>query len=696
MRTTVSFVIALILFIVVFVTVLGVEEDNRCTPGGASTSADGGVPDGAYSLPEKNARDHITSGWRTPDRPTHAGVDIAQGAGTAIYAYADGVVSKAGSATGFGQWVVIDHQIDGQLYSTVYGHVFPEGIHVKVGDTVKAGQHIADEGYNGEVYPPGPSGSHLHFEVWEGGRDGGHDIDPTPWLDKAVEPGSAGGSSDSKGSGGVLLVGDSLSVGAEAQIKKAVPGIEIDAKVGRQFAEGVKILQGKKSTAKTVIMALGTNGPFSQSDVNAALEAAGDAKVVLTTVAGPKVSSASAVNRLVEANSSKVSVADWAGRVSQHPDYVGGDGIHLSESGKAAFAQMLGDAAGAKSGAKKASSGAKKGPGTTSGGGEVPDSDVIVSKEHLQIDTIRLARSVALRFPQIKTIGGWRPSDPYPDHPSGRAADIMIPNWDTDEGKQLGDDILAYLWGNREYFQVEYFIWRQKYIPAQGEGNMMEDRGSPTQNHYDHIHVTTIGHGFPSPGQKYGPAPDGGSEVPGGPEGAAGDDCDAVAGVDVGLEAGEIPEEYVKWIELAGRLCAEAPAPLIAGLIYQESQFSTTAVSSAGASGPAQFMPGTWAGAGAKVDDNGEIAGPPGSGDRNSIPDAVMAAGRYLCSSAKQVKEWKASGKVSGDDTELMLATYNAGGGNVLNYGGVPPFAETQKYVKVIPEHAKRFEEKAK
>lgn len=691
MRTTIAFVISVVLFLILFVTVLGGgDEDDLCSvDGGSSSSAEGGVPDGAYSLPEKNGNDHITSGWRTPDRPDHQGLDIAQGQGTPIFAYADGMVVAAGEARGFGQWIIINHQFDGKLYSTVYGHMFPEGVHVKTGDTVKAGQHIADEGYNGGVSPPGPGGSHLHFEVWEGGRlEGGHDVDPTPWLKKAVEPGS-GGSSSSEG--GVVLIGDSLTVGATEEIKKAIPGVDIDAKVGRQFAEGVKILEAKKPTAKTIIMALGTNGSFSQQDVDRVLAAAGSAKVVLTTVGGAKVTSASSVNRLVEANRSKVSIADWGARVEEHPDYIGSDGIHLSESGKAAFAQTLSQAAGGKTGAQKHRR--PPGSGSSSGGGDLPDSDVIQSKEHLQIDTIRLARAVALRFPQIKTIGGWRPSDPYPDHPSGRAADIMIPNWDTAEGKQLGDDILAYLWGNREYFQVEYFIWRQKYIPANGEGNMMEDRGSPTQNHYDHIHVTTIGHGYPKPGQTYGTAPDGGSEVPDEGGGSL-DNCDPISGVDAGLNAGEIPEEYVKWIKLAGQICREAPAPLIAGLLDQESGMTTSAVSHAGATGPAQFMPGTWSVAGAKVDDNGEVVGPPGSGSPNDIADSVMAAGRYLCSSAKQVKEWKSSGRVSGDDTELMLASYNAGGGNVLKYGGVPPFAETQHYVKVIPAKAKKYEEK--
>ncbi|WP_151550187.1 MULTISPECIES: peptidoglycan DD-metalloendopeptidase family protein [Corynebacterium] len=544
MRNLLAGILALVLFIVLFVTVLhGGDDEQRCLPGSSDAASESGlVPEGAYALPEKQGMEHITSGWRTADRPTHRGVDIAQGAGTPIYAFADGVVSKAGAAGGFGQWVVIDHQIDGKLYSTVYGHMFPDSIRVKAGQEVKAGYHIADEGYNGEVFPPGPGGSHVHFEVWDGGRDAGQDIDPVPWLEKAVEPGSGDSSSESKSD-----------------------------------------TSDEQETSR---------------------------------------------------------------------------------------------------------------PSNSSPGGEMPDTDVLLAKEHLQIDTIRVARAVAQRFPQIQTIGGWRPYDPYPDHPSGRAADIMIPNWDTAEGKQLGDDILAYLWGNRDYFQVEYFIWRQTYIPAQGESNVMEDRGSSTANHYDHIHVTTVGHGFPQPGQKYGPAPEGGSAVPGDPSGTLGDGCDPIVGVDAGLDAGEIPAEFVKWIELAGGLCEEISAPLVAGLIYQESQFSTTAVSSAGATGPAQFMPGTWASSGAKVDETGQVVGPPGSGSPNDIADAVMAAGRYLCGSAKQVKQWKAEGKVSGDDTELILATYNAGGGNVLTYGGVPPFAETQQYVKVIPEHAEKFAKK--
>ena len=60
-------------------------------------------------------------------------------------------------------------------------------------------------------------------------------------------------------------------------------------------------------------------------------------------------------------------------------------------------------------------------------------------ESHWQIDTVRVARAVHAVFPQITTIGGYRPTDSYPDHPSGRAADITIPDYTSGEGIALGD-----------------------------------------------------------------------------------------------------------------------------------------------------------------------------------------------------------------------------------------------------------------
>lgn len=702
--------VVMVMALMLMVTVLFSATDD-CegyeSAGGGGGGGGAGVPAGSFSLPEHNALDHVTSGWRTPDRPDHRGMDIAQGPGTPLYAFADGVVADAGPASGFGNWIVIDHEIEGRKISTVYGHMYDDGVGVKTGETVKAGQQIGIEGSNGQS-----TGNHLHFEVWEGGRlTGGHDVNPQPWLERAVEPGTGGsapaGSAPAGGTngGGVLLVGDSLTVGARAQLEQAMPGVSIDAKGGRQYREGLKNLQNNPDTFDTVVMALGTNGPFTQADVDATIAAAKGARVYLTTVAGPKVPSAPAVNELVRANSGKVEIIDIAAKIDADPGIVGADGIHHTPHGKQVFAETIAAAVGGGAAAPQPSRtrvdhGAGSNPGTPTDagptqttGGALPPSPKF-SEVKLQRDTIYVGRAVIARFPQIQLIGGWRPGDSIAgDHPNGLADDIMIPDWDTDAGRQLGDDILAYLWGNREHFKIKYFIWRDVYYPSDGEAApYTQDRGDPTTMHMDHIHVTTYGGGYPTGGETYGPAPAGGSAVPGSPGGGGvTDKCAHLGGVDAGLDTRDIPPEFVKWITLAGRVCKDITAPLMAGLIDQESQFTTGATSTAGAQGPAQFMPETWAGMGTTVDDNGEPTGPPGSGDIRAIPDAVMASGRLMCQNLDQVRQWKAQGRVAGDDIELALAAYNAGGGRVLQAGGVPAIAETQKYVKVIPEKARHY-----
>ncbi|WP_433662692.1 peptidoglycan DD-metalloendopeptidase family protein [Nocardia sp. CA-128927] len=109
----------------------------------------------------------------------HRGQDFAAAAGTPIYSATDGTVVAAGPADGFGNWIVIDTTDgDGRIVSTVYGHMSAAGVLVHTGDTVRAGQHIADVGSEGES-----SGPHLHFEVVPGGRlSGGTQTDPMQWL----------------------------------------------------------------------------------------------------------------------------------------------------------------------------------------------------------------------------------------------------------------------------------------------------------------------------------------------------------------------------------------------------------------------------------------------------------------------------------------------------------------------------------
>src|SRR5699024_7718596 len=80
----------------------GDGENDKCLPGG-SKSAGGGDPAGQYSLPEENAMDSVTSEFGLRGGAPHQGIDIAQGEGTPIYAFADGVVAQRSEARRVGK-----------------------------------------------------------------------------------------------------------------------------------------------------------------------------------------------------------------------------------------------------------------------------------------------------------------------------------------------------------------------------------------------------------------------------------------------------------------------------------------------------------------------------------------------------------------------------------------------------------------
>jgi murein DD-endopeptidase MepM/ murein hydrolase activator NlpD len=98
----------------------------------------------------------------------HRGVDFSVPTGTEIRAMADARVRFAGTMSGFGNVVWLDH---GGSILTVYAHL--SRIDVRQGDFVRRGQPLGLSGATGDVTAP-----HLHFEVWRWGRE----VDPVPLL----------------------------------------------------------------------------------------------------------------------------------------------------------------------------------------------------------------------------------------------------------------------------------------------------------------------------------------------------------------------------------------------------------------------------------------------------------------------------------------------------------------------------------
>lgn len=90
----------------------------------------------------------------------HSGLDLSAPSGTAIYATGPGVVTKSGWGTGYGQYVEINH---GNGYLTRYAHA--SRLIARVGEQVKAGDHIANVGCTGRC-----TGPHLHYEVVKDGQ----------------------------------------------------------------------------------------------------------------------------------------------------------------------------------------------------------------------------------------------------------------------------------------------------------------------------------------------------------------------------------------------------------------------------------------------------------------------------------------------------------------------------------------------
>ena len=119
-----------------------------------------------------------------------------------------------------------------------------------------------------------------------------------------------------------------------------------------------------------------------------------------------------------------------------------------------------------------------------------PSTATPTSNEGLQPQTIKFKEQVINEL-GLTDIGGYRPGDPE-DHGKGLAVDVMVP-----ESSAIGDQVAQYAIDHMQENGISYIIWKQRfYAPVDNiygpanTWNEMPDRGSVTENHYDHVHVS--------------------------------------------------------------------------------------------------------------------------------------------------------------------------------------------------------------
>lgn len=109
----------------------------------------------------------------------HQGLDMNPGEGTPIQAIGDGVVLDVGNPKGsFGVYAVIQHEVNGQRFTSLYAHMLQGSLALQVGDVVTKGSLVGQVGNTGQS-----TGPHLHFSIY---LDGTTAIDPYAFMKELV------------------------------------------------------------------------------------------------------------------------------------------------------------------------------------------------------------------------------------------------------------------------------------------------------------------------------------------------------------------------------------------------------------------------------------------------------------------------------------------------------------------------------
>lgn len=145
----------------------------------------------------------------------------------------------------------------------------------------------------------------------------------------------------------ISIIGDSVMVNVEPYIKDLFPNTDVDASIGRQMYEStslIKSIKQKNNLGDFVIIALGTNGAFTSAQLSDVIASIGsEHQILLINTRVPRNWESIVNERLKEAvdNDSSIRLIDWHSFSSGHDEYFDNDGVHLTQTGAKAYADMI-------------------------------------------------------------------------------------------------------------------------------------------------------------------------------------------------------------------------------------------------------------------------------------------------------------------------------------------------------------------
>lgn len=145
----------------------------------------------------------------------------------------------------------------------------------------------------------------------------------------------------------ITAIGDSVMLGAAPEVIKHIPQCVIDAKEARQVSDAIEVvekLREEDNLGDIVLIGLGTNGTFSQSDAQQLLDALSGKEIYWLTAYGKELQWQDEVNTKIDTLKSSnpvLHVIDWAGEAQEHEDWFYEDGIHLNPMGQQAYAEFI-------------------------------------------------------------------------------------------------------------------------------------------------------------------------------------------------------------------------------------------------------------------------------------------------------------------------------------------------------------------